>query len=197
MKATLIRISTQEIIKKAEYPKNVIEPIIGLDPDLKWLLVNEVARPPYDPSVEKLIRVEQITIEAHPVYPDFDQYKIYWNIVALTAQEQSDYQQRQDDADGYGTKQSIRQADGQIMVNRFFAVVHRRVGNGTLTPARAVKVSNYMKDGLWFLSNGEMELAKNSFNTIDLSGETAANQTAIQEIIDLGISKIDDYVASE
>jgi len=118
-------------------------------------------------------------------------------VISKTQEEQDAYVQAQEDSDQYGSKQSLRQSDGQIMVQRFFAYLHREVGLGNLTNARAVKVSNYMLMGLQFLSFGEMELAKNSFNSIDLSGETVANQTAIQAIIDLAITKIDNYIANE
>ena len=196
-KAVLIRISTQEVIKKANYPSKYIEPIPSLEDDLEWLIVNELARPVFDASIEKLERVEEITTEAHPIYTTLNQYKVFYNIIPLTQAEIDAYNLQQEDNDQYGTKQSIRQGAGQEMTRRFFAFIHRQVGLSNLTNARAVKASNYMLTGLTFLNFGEMELAKNSFNAIDLSSETAANQTALQTVIDLGILKVQTYLDNE
>lgn len=87
IKAVLIRISTQEIIKKGDYPSSTIEPIPSLDADLEWLIINEIDKPVYDSEVEKIVKTEEITTEAHPVYTTLNQYKIYYNIVPFTQQE--------------------------------------------------------------------------------------------------------------
>ena len=44
MKAALIKKSTQELIKKDQYPNLYINPVVGLDADLEWLLVVNNAR---------------------------------------------------------------------------------------------------------------------------------------------------------
>jgi len=160
MKAVLIRISTQDIIKKADYPKNEIAPIVGLDPDLKWLLVNQLAQPPYDPFTEKLVRVEEITVEAHPVYPDFDQYKIYWNIVALTAQEQTDYQQNIDDNDASASKHLQYKADGQVGFDRAYALIQRKFDNGLITGVQASNIATSLYPVIEPLYKGLWQLAK-------------------------------------
>ena len=75
--AVLIRISTGEIIKHDLYPREDMELVVGLDPDLKWLLkYTPFTQPDYDSRIYKLIRTEEITEIAHPDYPHLDQYKI-------------------------------------------------------------------------------------------------------------------------
>lgn len=197
MRAVLIRISTQEIIKKTNYPSLTIAPIASLDPDLKWLLVYNLPIPNYDQSIEKMVRFEQITETPHPDYPTIERYEIGYNIVPLSQAEIDAYNLQQEDIDQYGQKQQKRVNDGQEMTRRFFAYIHRQVGLGNLTANRASKTSNYMLNGITFLNFGEMELAKNSFNNVDLSSETVANQTAIQINIDKAIQIIDNYITNE
>lgn len=75
--AVLIRKSTGEIIKHANYPNDDGSPIVGLDPDLEWLAkyIPYVA-PDYDPRIFVLQQTEAITIEPHPLYTNLKQYKI-------------------------------------------------------------------------------------------------------------------------
>lgn len=159
-------------IHEADGFYDIVTPISGVD---------------YDDAIEKLGAIEW----------DAQNSVFIFSIIALTQQEQDDYAQQLEDNDQYGTKQQTRESDGHIMVLRFFAMIHRKVGNNNLTANRAAKVSNYMLTGLTFLNLGEMEISKNSFNNIDISSETAANQTAIQAIIDLGIEKVQDYLDNE
>jgi len=156
MKAVLIRISTQEIIKKADYPKNEIAPIVGLDPDLKWLLVNEITKPSYDPFTEKLVRVEEITVEAHPVYTDFDQYKIYWNTVALNVQEL----QQIEDNDVSAQKLQQYKFDGQVGFDRAYALIQRKFDNGLITGVQAQNIATSLYPVIEPLYKGLWQLAK-------------------------------------
>lgn len=74
--SVLIRKSTGEILKHAPYPNEDMSPIIGLDPDLEWLLKTEPFNtPPYDSRIFILDVDEAITTEPHPVYPNLNQYK--------------------------------------------------------------------------------------------------------------------------
>ena len=80
--AVLIRISTGEILNHAPYPRSDMGPIIGLDPDLKWLLKYEpFEEPTYDSRIFILGRVEEITEIAHPDYSHLDQYKITFSTI--------------------------------------------------------------------------------------------------------------------
>jgi hypothetical protein len=77
MDAVLIKKSTQEIIKRADYPRADMQPVIGLDPDLEWLLVNQpYDAPEYDSRIFILNQNEAITAIPHPQYPLINQYQI-------------------------------------------------------------------------------------------------------------------------
>lgn len=74
--AVLIRKSTGEILKHANWPNSDITPVVGLDPDLEWLLKHEpFPSPEYDARIFKLNVVEEVTTEDHPDYPGIKQYK--------------------------------------------------------------------------------------------------------------------------
>ena len=59
MKAVLIRKSTQELIKKDQYPNLYINPVVGLDADLEWLLVVNKPKPTYDSATHKLVQLPE------------------------------------------------------------------------------------------------------------------------------------------
>ena len=74
--SVLIRKSTGEILKQAPYPNEDMTPIQGLDPDLEWKLKHTpFASPDYDSRIFELEQIEEVTEEAHPVYPDIKIYK--------------------------------------------------------------------------------------------------------------------------
>ena len=74
--AVLIRKSTGEILKHAPYPNVDITPVIGLDPDLEWLLKHEpFASPDYDSRIFELEIDEAITTDPHPEHPELKTYK--------------------------------------------------------------------------------------------------------------------------
>jgi len=79
--AVLIRKSTQEIIKHADYPREDMEPVEGLNPDLEWLVKYEpYVQPDYDSRTYNLETVGTITTTPHPLYPDLNQYTITYSI---------------------------------------------------------------------------------------------------------------------
>lgn len=79
--SVLIRKSTQEIIKHADYPREDMEPVIGLDPDLEWLVKYEpYIQPDYDNRVYNMNMAGTITTTPHPDYPDLNQYSIAYSI---------------------------------------------------------------------------------------------------------------------
>lgn len=74
--AVLIRKSTGEILKHAPYPNSDMSPVIGLDPDLEWLLKHEpFPSPDYDSRIFELGVEEAVTTDPHPQYPDIKTYK--------------------------------------------------------------------------------------------------------------------------
>ena len=84
VKAVLITVSTQEIIKKANYPSIDIVPIESLEEDLEWLIINKLDQPTYDPLTERLEKEEKITDKPHPDYPLLNQFKIKGNVFMLS-----------------------------------------------------------------------------------------------------------------
>ena len=75
--SVLIKKSTGEIIKHADYPRIDMALVEGLDPDLEWLLKYEpFAQPDYDSRLFTLVRTEAITTTPHPDYVHLNQYLI-------------------------------------------------------------------------------------------------------------------------
>ena len=189
IKAVLIRISTQEIIKKADYPKNEVAPIVGLDPDLKWLIVNNVVQPSYDPFTERLVRVEEITVEPHPIYTNFDQYKIYWNVVALTQAEQDAYQQQVDDADASANKLQTYKSDGQVGFDRAYALIQRKFDNGLITGSQAQNIATSLYPVIEPLYKGLWQLAK-----VNIDAQTPPVNAELLDIFNKVKDNITNYV---
>ena len=89
VKATLIVQSTRELVEgktSVPYPSLEIVPL-DLDGDLEWLIDYKEGRPTYDPLTEKLVRTKDVTTTPHPDYPAFSQYRIWFDIVALSVEE--------------------------------------------------------------------------------------------------------------
>jgi hypothetical protein len=83
--AVLIRKSTLEIIKEADYPRIDNQPVEGLDPDYEWLVKHiPYNEPDYDPRIyimETLLPDLQFLSEFEE-HPDFDgvrEYRISFN----------------------------------------------------------------------------------------------------------------------
>lgn len=191
MRAVLIRKSTQEIIKKSNYPKLDIEPIIGLDPDLEWLLVNIEDKPIYDPSIEKIERVEEITTEAHPDYPALNQYKVYWNVVPLTQEEIDNYTQQQEDNDNAALKIQKYKSDGIIGFDRAYALIQRRFDNGVITGNQAKAIAQGLYPSLEPLYKGLWQLVK-----ANLDSETPPTNAKLLDIFNKIKTGVDNYVAN-
>jgi len=209
-KAVLIRISTQEIIKKALYPSKDIVPIESLDKDkndpnkvvdLKWLIVNELPRPiagvDYDPFTEKFtIPTDSnpesgITTDAHPVYTELDQYRISYTITALTQQEQDDFQQSADDSDASATQQQQYKNDGVVGFDRAYALIIRKV-NDTITPNQGKLLAQLLYPHLEPLYKGLWQLVKANLNNAS-TGSLNVAQLAIFNKIKTGV---DNYVTN-
>jgi len=86
--SVLIRKSTGEIIKHALYPREDMQPIVGLDPDLEWLVKFEpYAAPDYDSRIFVLNRIESITTTPHPDYAWLNQYQITYSTTKRVIEE--------------------------------------------------------------------------------------------------------------
>lgn len=74
--AVLIRKSTGEELIHTVYPRADMEPIVGLDPDLEYLIkFKPYNEPEYDPRIFILVQEDAITTEPHPDYPHLNIYK--------------------------------------------------------------------------------------------------------------------------
>lgn len=78
--AVLLRKSTGEIIKHDTYPSITVEPLLGLDSDLEWLIKYiPYSKPAYDPRIYQLVTSEEVTSIEHPDYPGLNQYLITYS----------------------------------------------------------------------------------------------------------------------
>jgi polyhydroxyalkanoate synthesis regulator phasin len=86
--AVLIRKSTGEIIKHADYPREDMQPISGLDPDLEWLIkYKPFVAPDYDSRIFVLNQTEEMTAIPHPDYPLLNQYRITFSTTKRVVDE--------------------------------------------------------------------------------------------------------------
>lgn len=86
--SVLIRKSTGEIVKYADYPREDMQPISGLDPDLEWLVIyTPFIEPDYDSRIYILNRVEEVTTEPHPEWVWLNQYRITYQTVKRVPDE--------------------------------------------------------------------------------------------------------------
>ena len=121
MKAVLIRKSTQEVIKKGKYPNRKMNPIVGLDADLEWLLVVNKPNPSYDPLTHKLVqKANKITDNPHPEYPHLNTYKVSTKAVEMTEQEIENYIESEEDKDFSAISVDQHKEAGVKLFNRFF-----------------------------------------------------------------------------
>ena len=117
MKAALIRKSTQELIKKDQYPNLLIDPVVGLDADLEWLLIVNKPKPTYDPTTHKLVQLPgQITIIPHEEHPHLNQYVIESAAVEMTSEEIESY----NILNSYTMGQEMYKEDGMQLFDEFF-----------------------------------------------------------------------------
>ena len=188
MKAILIRKSTQEILKKANYPKNQIEPIVGLDEDLEWLLVMEGEIPIHD-ETQKLVRVGTITDTPHPEFSFLNIYLFNYNIVNLSQDEINTNEQNKLDNDDSAFLQSRYKRDGIIAFDRIYALILRAKANGDLTPLQTKNLAIGLYAPLEPLYKGLWQLVK-----VNLSNETPPTNAKLLEIFNKVVTKVDNYI---
>lgn len=86
--SVLIQKSTGNIIKFADYPREDMQPISGLDPDLEWLVITTpYVQPDYDSRIYVLNQIDSITTTPHPQWTWLNQYQRTWQTVKRTAAE--------------------------------------------------------------------------------------------------------------
>lgn len=143
--AVLIRISTGEIIKHDNLPVSdpSTQTVVGLDPDLKWLIKHEpFGSPQYDSRVYSLVKTETVTEEEHPDYPLYDRYLITYQTErraveeiqqAIINAERVQFSQNVDYMDKLsmlGLTVLFRQLDGLQLTNTEKQIRDRIVRNG-------------------------------------------------------------------
>lgn len=94
--ATLIQHPTPEngladvqiIHEGVAYPRADMQPVVGLAPDLEWLLHHEpFIAPEFDGRFYVRQTVRSITTDPHPDYAHLNQYRITYNLVKRSADE--------------------------------------------------------------------------------------------------------------
>ncbi len=172
VKAVLIRVSTQEIIKKANYPSIEIVPIESLDSDLEWLIINRLEQPTYDQATEKIVRFEEITTDPHPIYTELNQYRIGYNIVTLTSEELDGLEDNEADE-----KYQTHLQKGLDFHRRSYKKVWKRVlkdsdSNNKLTRSKGRKLFRWFEPVWNNLKNGDFREAEKSIVSVLVDNDT-------------------------
>ena len=82
IRAVKIKVSTQEVLYVGKYPRIDMQPVVGLDADLEWLIKYEPSpRPDVDGRIYDIVKNESITTTPHPDYPHLNQYLISYSTV--------------------------------------------------------------------------------------------------------------------
>lgn len=203
MKAILIRISTQEILKyKVNYPQSEITPIESLDADLEWLIVNNLGIPVYDEVTEKLEKVEEITTEPHPDYPELNQYKIYFNIIALT-QEEIDALVDGGEENEAELKLDVHVSEGEQLFRKCYKKIWRRRNKDSdapnkLTQGQARDLMEWFQPVYLWLKTGNWHQARKEVNkNALLTLITTANVQGMTNTHQFLVDKIEDYFQTQ
>jgi len=189
MKAVLIRKSTQEVIKKGNYPNRKMNPIEGLDADLEWLLVVNLPNPSYDPMTHKLVQYSLITDTPNIDYPHLNNYEIGTQAVAMNEVEIAEYVQKTEDEDNATQTQLNHKENGIILFDRFFAIVIRKNNNGVITNDQAKLIAEFMYDSLEPLYKGLWQITK-----VKIGELTPPSNAKLLTLFNFINDKVNDYI---
>lgn len=112
-----------------------------------------------------------------------------YEVIDFTAEEIADYDQRQEDADASAQKFQKEKNDGVVSFDRAFALIYRRLNNGTITVAQAKAFGVSLYPLLEPLYKGQWHIVK-----INLDGQTPPNNAKLLAIFNIIKSKVDDYI---
>ena len=190
MKAVLIRKSTQEVIKKGKYPNRKMNPIVGLDADLEWLLVVNKPNPSYDPLTHKLVqKADKITDNPHPEYPHLNTYKISTKAVEMSELEKEKYIESQEDQDFSAIIISKKKQDGINLFDRFLAKIERKKNNEKINDDQATELIELIYDSINPLCFGLWEFSKKRIDNL-----SQPTDEKLIQLIEWLRGKIDNYV---
>ena len=177
--AVLIRKSTKEIIKQANYPREDMAPfLVGeIDPDYEWLVKHTpFAEPPYDPRIytmdEKTPEGEDLlTCPEHPSYPGIKAYTLIFTPI------------RRPDLD---IIRSIENAQKEANNGVFSEAVHK--------DAIAFMVNAVHKDakGQILTAEEQDQIDKLAIVTVNLAKNADATANKIAQVIDGQVPNIDE-----
>tara|TARA_B110000046_G_scaffold33459_1_gene36032 strand:- start:1287 stop:1871 length:585 start_codon:yes stop_codon:yes gene_type:complete len=190
MKAVLIRKSTQEVIKKGKYPNRKMNPIVGLDADLEWLLVVNKPNPSYDPLTHKLVqKADKITDNPHPEYPHLNTYKVSTKAVEMSDAEKEKYIESQEDQDFSAISVDQHKETGVKLFCRVFAKIERKKNNDQINDEQVEEISELVYDAINPLCNGLWKLSKKRIDSL-----SQPTDGKILNLIEWLKGKIDNYV---
>jgi len=140
--SVLIRKSTGEIIKHADYPREDMEPIIGLDPDLEWLVKRELfVAPDYDSRIFILNQNEAITTTPDLEHTHLNQYQISYNTIKRGSE---DIQQAVENAERQANESIFPYTQQLKTILLGVAVLFRKTEGLSLSPKEQVVADRVM-----------------------------------------------------
>jgi len=171
MKAALIRKSTQELIKKDQYPNLLLDPVVGLDEDLEWLLIVNKPIPTYDSTTHKLVKLpEQITNTPHEEYAHLNQYVIELVAVEMTPEEIESYNA----PDLNTTMQEMYKEDGIQLFDEFFVKVETERTNNSISEEEIDNLTELMYSSIEPLYRGVWRIVDTRLNQLQEPTDQAA-----------------------
>ena len=172
MKAALIRKSTQELIKKDQYPNLLLDPVVGLDEDLEWLLIVNKLTPTYNSDTHKLVKLpEQITNIPHEEHPHLNQYVIESVAVEMTPEEIESY----NTPDPYTMMQEMYKEDGIQLFDEFFVKVETERANNSISEDGIDDLTELVYSSIEPLYRGVWRVVKTKLNQL----QEPTDQTAL------------------
>jgi len=142
--AVLILVSDGSVVKHAPYPREDMQPVVGLDPAYEWLLkYTPFAAPVYDGRYYSLVTTDEVTTEPHLTYTWLNVYKRTYSVLKHDNTEIQEYAKN---AESSANLTLISLADQVKYVTLALTSVLREIDGQTVTPEEEVvrtKFKNY------------------------------------------------------